>query len=101
MIFVPFANGRPAGPSQDILTGFVDEQGLAFGRPVGVAFDRTWALLVADDVGNRIWQMKPRHNIGDVPSIRAPPLPEGGNRGRGERWREASSMKPDENNMPA
>ena len=59
VIFVPFANGRPAGPPQDVLTGFVDEQGHAFGRPVGVAFDRTGALLVADDVGNRIWRVTP------------------------------------------
>lgn len=59
VIFVPFANGRPAGPPQDVLTGFVDDQGHAFGRPVGVAFDRTGALLVADDVGNRIWRVTP------------------------------------------
>lgn len=59
VIFVPFTNGRPAGAPQDVLTGFVDEQGRAFGRPVGIAFDRLGALLVADDVGNRIWRMKP------------------------------------------
>ena len=37
---------------QDVLTGFVDAQGNALGRPVGVAVDRTGAVLVADDVGN-------------------------------------------------
>jgi glucose/arabinose dehydrogenase len=57
--FVPFANGRPAGPLKDVLTGFVDEQGNARGRPVGVAIDREGALLVADDVGNVVWRLTP------------------------------------------
>jgi glucose/arabinose dehydrogenase len=42
----------------DCLTGFVNERGEALGRPVGVAVDRQGALLVADDVGNRIWRVK-------------------------------------------
>ncbi len=59
VIFVPFANGRPAGAPEDVLTGFVDAQGDALGRPVGVAVDRAGALLVADDVGNVVWRVKP------------------------------------------
>ena len=59
VIFVPFANGRPAGPPQDVLTGFLDADGNALGRPVGVVVDRAGALLVADDVGNVIWRVKP------------------------------------------
>jgi glucose/arabinose dehydrogenase len=59
VIFVAFANGRPAGDPEDVLTGFVDAQGDARGRPVGVAVDRPGALLVADDVGNVIWRVKP------------------------------------------
>jgi glucose/arabinose dehydrogenase len=59
VIFIPFAKGRPAGPPQDILTGFLNNDGHARGRPVGVAFDRIGALLVADDVGNRIWRVTP------------------------------------------
>jgi glucose/arabinose dehydrogenase len=59
VIFVSFANGRPVGVPEDVLTGFVDAQGDALGRPVGVAVDRAGALLVADDVGNVIWRMKP------------------------------------------
>lgn len=27
------------------------------GRPVGVALDRTGALIVADDVGNTVWRV--------------------------------------------
>jgi glucose/arabinose dehydrogenase len=57
VIFVPFASGRPAGPARDILTGFVDDDGNARGRPVGVTVDARGALLVADDVGNVIWRV--------------------------------------------
>ncbi|MHB8666457.1 MAG: PQQ-dependent sugar dehydrogenase [Burkholderiales bacterium] len=59
VIFVAFANGRPAGMPEDVLTGFVDAEGNALGRPVGVAVDRAGALLVADDVGNVIWRVTP------------------------------------------
>lgn len=57
VVFVPFQNGRPSGPPIDVLTGFVDAEGNARGRPVGVAIDRRGALLVADDVGNVIWRV--------------------------------------------
>lgn len=57
VVFVPFANGRPAGDAEDILTGFVNEAGEALGRPVGVAVDKGGAVLVADDVGNVIWRV--------------------------------------------
>jgi len=59
VVFVPFADGRPSGPPRDVLTGFVSGEGKAFGRPVGVALDRTGALLVADDVGNTVWRVAP------------------------------------------
>jgi glucose/arabinose dehydrogenase len=57
VIFVPFANGRPDGMPEDVLTGFVDAAGDAQGRPVGVAVDKRGALLVADDVGGRVWRV--------------------------------------------
>jgi glucose/arabinose dehydrogenase len=57
VIFVPFANGRPAGPPIDVLTGFLDSDNHAQGRPVGVAIDKRGALLVADDVGNVVWRV--------------------------------------------
>jgi glucose/arabinose dehydrogenase len=59
VIFVPFANGKPAGPPQDILTGFLNDQGEAQGRPVGVRMAKDGALLVADDVGNTVWRVTP------------------------------------------
>jgi len=59
VIFVAFANGRPVGAPEDVLTGFVDDEGNALGRPVGVVADRAGALLVADDVGNVVWRVKP------------------------------------------
>jgi glucose/arabinose dehydrogenase len=59
VIFVPFADGRPAGPPEDVLTGFVSADGDAWGRPVGVAVDKAGALLVADDVGNVVWRVTP------------------------------------------
>ena len=57
VIFVPFANGEPAGPAEDVLTGFLNEEGEARGRPVGVAVAGDGALLVADDVGNVVWRV--------------------------------------------
>jgi glucose/arabinose dehydrogenase len=59
VIFIPFANGSPSGPPQDFLTGFLNAEGEAMGRPVGVQLDRAGALLVADDVGNVIWRVVP------------------------------------------
>lgn len=57
VIFVPFADGKPSGPAIDVLTGFLDGEGRARGRPVGVAIDARGALLVADDVGNVVWRV--------------------------------------------
>jgi glucose/arabinose dehydrogenase len=59
VIFVPFADGHPAGPPEDVLSGFLSTNGDARGRPVGVAVDRAGALLVADDVGNIVWRVTP------------------------------------------
>jgi glucose/arabinose dehydrogenase len=59
VIFVPFSGGMPSGEAQDVLTGFLDADGNARGRPVGVAVDTRGALLVADDVGNAVWRVTP------------------------------------------
>ena len=56
VVYVPFANGKPAGKAQDVVTGFLDGD-QARGRPVGVAIDGTGALLIADDAGNAVWRV--------------------------------------------
>ena len=66
VVYIPFAGGRPSGPPQDVLAGFVSPHGKAYGRPVGVAVDRSGAILVADDVGNTVWR---------VSAAAAPPPP--------------------------
>ena len=58
VVYVPFQAGRPSGPPQDVVTGFLTrDQADAQGRPVGLAFDHTGALLIADDVGNTVWRV--------------------------------------------
>jgi len=57
VIFVPFSGGKPSAQPIDVLTGFVTDEGHAYGRPVGVAIDLRGALLVADDVGNAVWRV--------------------------------------------
>ena len=59
VVFVPFADGRPAGPAEDFLWGFLAPGNRAYGRPVAVAVDRTGALLVTDDAGNMVWRVAP------------------------------------------
>lgn len=65
VIFIPFADGRPAGMPEEVLTGFINAAGEAMGRPVGVAIDKAGDLLVADDVGNTIWRVRGT----DAPSL--------------------------------
>ncbi len=60
VVYVAFEGAKPVGLPQDVLTGFVDADGKALGRPVGVAIDARGALLVADDVGNTVWRVTPR-----------------------------------------
>ena len=57
VIFVPFNEGKPNGMPVDVLTGFLSNEGSAYGRPVGVVIEKRGALLVADDVGNVIWHV--------------------------------------------
>ena len=57
VLFVPFSNGKPNGQPLDLLTGFLDKNENAMGRPVGVVGDHKGGVLVADDVGNRVWRI--------------------------------------------
>jgi len=58
LVFVPFENGRPAGPPRDILSGFLaPDESVSYGRPVGVVIGPDGSLLMADDVGDCIWRV--------------------------------------------
>jgi glucose/arabinose dehydrogenase len=58
VVYVPFQAGRPSGPPQDVVTGFLtQDEKKSQGRPVGLALDHTGALLIADDVGNAVWRV--------------------------------------------
>jgi glucose/arabinose dehydrogenase len=57
VIYVPFENGRPAGPAEDVVTGFLTDGDKARGRPVGLAVDGGGGLLIADDTGNTVWRV--------------------------------------------
>lgn len=70
VVFVPFVNGEPQGKPIDVLTGFLNEDEEARGRPVGVEIAKGGALLVADDVGNTVWRVS-----GALRSAQAPETP--------------------------
>jgi len=57
VVFVPFKDGKPAGPPEDFLTGFVASENEVYGRPVGVAMAADGSLLVADEPANIIWRV--------------------------------------------
>jgi hypothetical protein len=58
VVYVPFQAGLPSGPPQDAVSGFLtQDERKSRGRPVGLAFDHTGALLIADDVGNTVWRV--------------------------------------------
>lgn len=57
VVFIPFKDGLPCGKPIDILTGFLSQDDASFGRPVGLQIDSLGNLLIADDVGNRVWSV--------------------------------------------
>lgn len=59
VVFVPFRDGRPAGPPVDFVSGFLGNDGKTRGRPVGVTVDPRGALIVADDLSNTVWRVSP------------------------------------------
>jgi glucose/arabinose dehydrogenase len=58
VIFVPFPNGEPVGKPVRVLTGFLDKEGNAQGRPTMLTVAKDGALLVSDDVGNIVWRVR-------------------------------------------
>jgi glucose/arabinose dehydrogenase len=59
VLFVPFKNGKPSGPPEDFLTGFIEdeEKATVFGRPVDITVLNDGSLLVNDDAGNTLWRV--------------------------------------------
>ncbi|HEX2528569.1 MAG TPA: sorbosone dehydrogenase family protein [Geminicoccus sp.] len=57
VVFVPFQDGKPAGDPIDFVSGFLNAENNARGRPVGVTVDPRGALIVADDLSNTIWRV--------------------------------------------
>jgi glucose/arabinose dehydrogenase len=58
--FIPFKDGRPAGPPEDFLTGFIHNisKREVYGRPVCVAFLPDGSLLMTDDASNVVWRVR-------------------------------------------
>ena len=69
VVYIPFAEGRPSGMPVDVLSGFLNADGHAMGRPVGVEIAGDGALLVADDVGKVIWRVTPASGLPTTPPI--------------------------------
>ncbi len=57
VIFVPFRDGKPVGEAVDFVSGFLNGEGNARGRPIGVTVDPRGALIVADDLTNTVWRV--------------------------------------------
>ncbi|MCB2376284.1 sorbosone dehydrogenase family protein [Hymenobacter sp. BT635] len=59
VVFVPFQNGKPSGPMEDFVTGFVanEAEKEVYGRPVGVTVLPDGSMLVADDAGDKVWRV--------------------------------------------
>jgi glucose/arabinose dehydrogenase len=76
VVWIPFSGGRPVGKPVDFVTGFLDGDGNARGRPVGVAIDPIGnALLIADDLSNTVWRVAPR--VGSTPIATPAPITPG------------------------
>jgi glucose/arabinose dehydrogenase len=59
LVFVPFANGQPAGDALDFVTGWQAADGEVWGRPVDVAVASDGSLYVSDDEGGRVFHIFP------------------------------------------
>lgn len=59
VVFVPFSNGKPVGPPEDFLTGFIHDASKkeVYGRPVCVAFLPDGSMLLTDDAANVVWRV--------------------------------------------
>lgn len=75
VVYVPFAEGKPSGPPQPFLTGFLAGSNRVSGRPVGVTVAKDGALLVADDVGGIVWRVTAKPGVVAPATTPAPIAP--------------------------
>lgn len=59
IVFIPFKNGKPSGPTEEFLGGWMLDAGQreVWGRPVGVTQLADGSLLVSEDGNNKIWHI--------------------------------------------
>ncbi len=57
--FIPFKDGKPAGPFREVLTGWMisPDQRDVWGRPVGLLQLPDGSLLISDDGGKKVWHL--------------------------------------------
>ena len=57
--FVPFKNGKIAGPKEDFLTGWMisPDKREVWGRPTCLLQQPDGSLLLTDDGGNKVWRI--------------------------------------------
>ena len=57
VVTLPMRGGKPTGEYVDFLTGFINEEGDAWGRPVAITVAKDGSLLLADDGANLIYRI--------------------------------------------
>lgn len=59
LVFIPFKNGRPSGPQEDFVTGFMTDPNAkeVWGRPVGLHQMKDGSLLFSEDGGNKLYRV--------------------------------------------
>lgn len=62
IVFIPFRGGKPAGPQEDFLTGFMldPDNKDVWGRPVGLLERKDGSLLMSEDGGNKVYWIRYR-----------------------------------------
>lgn len=60
VIFIPFRGGKPSGPQEDFLTGFMidPDSKEVWGRPVGLAVRKDGSMVLSEDGGNKLYLVR-------------------------------------------
>jgi glucose/arabinose dehydrogenase len=60
VVFIPFKGGKPSGPQEDFLTGFMldPDNKEVWGRPVGLLVRKDGSLLMSEDGGNKLYLVR-------------------------------------------